>query len=141
MEDIHNNYVQEFLKQGTTKMNQFGYLIKPEIINGPDGLTSINLIARLDDSLKYIIQFAYNRLDYNLGVIVYEIASKNLNSKIMVLPKAINSDSDIYGYMGTNMPREVERLLDDICDKLINTSNSSLPKAGLKWWQKLFGSE
>ncbi len=138
MEDIHNDYVQEFIKQGTTKMNQFGYLIKPEIINGPDGLTSINLKAKSDNSLKYIIQFSYNRLDYNLGVIVYEIDNSRVNSKIMVLPKAINSVSDTYGYMGSNMPREVERLITDICDKLINTSNSTLPKAGLRWWQKLF---
>ena len=37
MEDIHNNYVQEFLKQGVIKMNQFGFEIEPKVINGPDG--------------------------------------------------------------------------------------------------------
>jgi hypothetical protein len=26
-------------------------------------------------------------------------------------------------------------------DKKQRTANSTLPKAGLKWWQKLFGSE
>ena len=71
MEDIHNNYVQEFLKQGVIKMNQFGYEIEPKVIKGPDGLTSIKLRS-LKTNIDYFIQFAYNRLDYNSGVIIYK---------------------------------------------------------------------
>ena len=124
MANIHTNYVQEFIKKGEVIINQLGYEIKPNIINGSDGLTSINLISIQNNEVDYIIQFAYNRLDYNLGVIVYEALNGSVNSNQMLLPEKINSDSDTYGYMGQNMPNEVKRLINDICDKLINTSNS-----------------
>lgn len=124
MENIHQNYVDIFIQSGTKKLREHGYLIRPDIVDGLDGVTSINLINQKCPELNKVVRFAYNRLDYNLGVIVYGAPNGKLDSNQMLLPKTINTDSDTYSYMGENLSFEVERLINDICNKLIKTSNS-----------------
>lgn len=124
MENIHQNYVDQFIQSGSKKLTEHGYIISPDIVDGLDGVTSINLINQKCPELNKVVCFAYNRLDYNLGVIVYGAPNGQFNSNQMLLPKSINSDSDTYGYMGQNLSSEVERLINDICDKLINNSKS-----------------
>lgn len=124
MEDIHNDYVQEFIKEGELILNQFDYQIKPNVINGSDGLTSIDLISNRSNQVEYIVRFAYNRLDFNLGVIVYEALNGNVNLNRMLLPKVINSESDTYGYMVQNRTHEIKRLINDICNQLMIISNN-----------------
>ena len=118
MGDIHHKYVTQFIQSGTEKFASFGFLIVPEIVGGANGLTSINLINEINPELNLLVRFADNRLDYNLGVIVYRIIEQKMNTNNMFLPESINSDSDTYGFMGQNMTTEVERLINDICDKL-----------------------
>lgn len=118
MGDIHHKYVNQFIQSGTEKFSDLGIQIVPEIVGGENGLTSINLIHKIKPELNLLVRFADNRLDYNLGVIVYRIIEQKMNSNNMFLPESINSDSDIYGFIGQNMPNEVDRLIKDICDKL-----------------------
>lgn len=118
MENLHHKYVTQFIQSGTEKFADFGFLIVPEIVGGDNRLTSINLINEINPELNLVVRFADNRLDYNLGVIVYKTLEQKNNSNNMFLPESINSESDTYGYMGQNMPIEVDRLINDICVKL-----------------------
>ncbi|MFN5982316.1 MAG: hypothetical protein ACK46Y_04010 [Fluviicola sp.] len=118
MENLHHKYVIQFIQSGTEKFADLGFLIVPEIVGGDNGLTSINLINEINPELNLVVRFADNRLDYNIGVIVYKTLEQKINSNNMFLPESINSESDTYGYMGQNMPIEVDRLIKDICNKL-----------------------
>jgi hypothetical protein len=118
MENLHHKYVIQFIQSGTEKFADFGFLIVPEIVGGDNGLTSINLINEINPELNLVVRFADNRLDYNIGVIVYKSLEQKMNSNNMFLPESINSESDTYGYIGQNMPIEVDRLINDICVKL-----------------------
>ena len=115
MDDIHHKYVTQFIQSGTEKFASLGFLIVPEIVGGDNGLTSINLINEINPELNLVVRFADNRLDYNLGVIVYRTLEQKMNVNNVFLPESINSESDLYGFMGQNMPTEVQRLINDIC--------------------------
>jgi len=119
MNNIHQNYVSHFIEVGTQQLFDFGYTIEADIIDGSDGVTSINLISRTNPESNKVVRFAYNRLDYNLGVIVYGTRDGKIDFNQMLLPQIIQTADQTYGYMGQNMPNEVKRLIDDICKKLV----------------------
>ena len=112
MKNFHQEYVDYFIKVGKDKLYNAGYTIKVGVVKGGNDTTSINLIS-ITPALNKVVEFAYNHLDYNLGVCVYGFKDGEVDLVHNLLP-----NEDVYGYMGETMLTEVERLITDICNKL-----------------------
>ena len=112
MNSFYQEYVDYFIEYGKEKLFNAGYAIEISMVDEKNGTTSINLISKTK-ALSKVVEFAYNRLDYNLEVCVYGLKDGTIDYIRNLLP-----NDDVYGYMGETMKTEVERLITDICDQL-----------------------
>jgi hypothetical protein len=67
-------------------------------------------------SIEYVLCFSTHHLDWDDGVMVYKTSDRKVHWESMVLPTKIDVDlNNTYGFTGTAMLANIERLIKDIC--------------------------
>lgn len=89
-----------------------------DVLQMPDGITEIAISVnensfgqtnREQDYVSFLVQYAYNQLDYQEGVSFFSVNAKT-GQKTRLLPKENSDANDTYGYSKL----EIERLIKDI---------------------------
>lgn len=106
---MHEQYIEHFKQIGGAILakHRLGYSI--ELVNGAAcGTTKIGIFRK--NIKRYEIQYAYNHLDYDLGVRVYAVRDGHTNYQQVILPVDFQGGLNTYGYSA----REIERMIGDI---------------------------
>ncbi|PVY37261.1 hypothetical protein [Pontibacter virosus] len=108
---MHKEYLDNFNQIGTPILKIVQLDIRTELIDGDGcGVTKIGLYK--NGCKKYEIKYAYNHLDFNLGVSVFEVLHGKADYQRPLLPKHFSGGLNSYGYSES----EIENLVKDICD-------------------------
>lgn len=117
---MHKEYINNFHQIGNSILSKANLKFKIELIDGDGcGVTKIGIFK--NEIKKYEVKYAYNHLDYMLGVCVYNVLNDNTNYDKVLLPKDHKQGLNTYGYSVD----EIERLVKDILDLEKTISNKT----------------
>jgi hypothetical protein len=110
MKEIHENYIAKFKQVGATFLENYEYSVEVIECFGENEVSKIKIYK--SPTQNYVLTFATNHLDYNLGVLIMEPESK----EIFLPGKFELQNGTTYAYSGENLEQEIQRLVKDFWD-------------------------
>jgi hypothetical protein len=112
MNEIQQVYLTNFERIAKGKLSECGFIY--EML--PESRFESFYMLLKKGSIEHVLCFSTHHLDWEDGVKVCSSSDRKFHWESVVLPAKIDADlNNTYGFTGTAMLADIERLIKDIC--------------------------